>query len=112
MAGLGTIIEGKNAVLSVLESGRAIKISYLHQETKSENFETILNLAKRNKVEISAIKSKEACPLDLAPTSSTTSALAFGDALAIALLESKGFTKKDFASLSFSYFSTKLVVKS
>ena len=62
MAGLGTIIEGKNAVLSVLESGRAIKISYLHQETKSENFETILNLAKRNKVEISAIKSKEAWP--------------------------------------------------
>ena len=52
MAGLGTIIEGKNAVLSVLESGRAIKISYLHQETKSENFETILKLAKINKVEI------------------------------------------------------------
>ena len=47
MVGLGTIIEGKNAVLSVLESGRATKISYLHQETKSENFETILNLAKR-----------------------------------------------------------------
>ena len=38
------------------------------------------------------IKSKEACPLNLAPTSSTTAALAFGDALAIALLESKGFT--------------------
>ena len=49
MAGLGTIIEGKNAVLSVLESERAIKISYLHQETKSENFETILNLAKKIK---------------------------------------------------------------
>ena len=62
MAGLGTIIEGKNAVLSVLESERAIKISYLHQETKSENFETILNLAKKNKVEISAIRSKEEWP--------------------------------------------------
>ena len=44
------------------------------------------------------IKSEEACPLDLAPTSSTTAALAFGDALAIALLEAKGFTKDDFAS--------------
>jgi len=44
------------------------------------------------------IKTKEACPFDLAPTSSTTAALAFGDALAIALLESKGFTKNDFAS--------------
>ena len=44
------------------------------------------------------IKSEEACPLDLAPTSSTTAVLAFGDALAIALLEAKGFTKDDFAS--------------
>jgi len=54
-------------------------------------------IAKASDIAI-VIKSKEACPLDLAPTSSTTAALAFGDALAIALLESKGFTKKDFAS--------------
>ena len=54
-------------------------------------------IAKASDIGI-ALKSKEACPLDLAPTSSTTAALAFGDALAIALLESKGFTKKDFAS--------------
>jgi len=40
---------------------------------------------------------KEACPLNLAPTSSTTSALAMGDALAVALLESRGFTQDDFA---------------
>jgi len=39
----------------------------------------------------------EACPLDLAPTSSTTAALVMGDALAIALLESRGFTAEDFA---------------
>ena len=39
----------------------------------------------------------EACPLDLAPTSSTTTALVMGDALAIALLESRGFTAEDFA---------------
>ncbi len=39
----------------------------------------------------------EACPLDLAPTSSTTSALVMGDALAIALLEARGFTAEDFA---------------
>jgi arabinose-5-phosphate isomerase len=44
------------------------------------------------------ITSNEACPLDLAPTSSTTAALALGDAFAIALLEAKGFTKNDFAS--------------
>ena len=40
---------------------------------------------------------QEACPLDLAPTSSTTCALVMGDALAIALLEAKGFTAEDFA---------------
>ena len=39
----------------------------------------------------------EACPLDLAPTSSTTAALAMGDALAVALLEARGFTSDDFA---------------
>ena len=39
----------------------------------------------------------EACPLDLAPTSSTTTALVMGDAIAIALLEARGFTAEDFA---------------
>ena len=41
--------------------------------------------------------SKEACPLGLAPTSSTTASLAMGDALAIAVLEARGFTEEDFA---------------
>jgi len=41
--------------------------------------------------------SEEACPLNLAPTASTSAALAMGDALAIALLESRGFTEEDFA---------------
>jgi len=40
---------------------------------------------------------KEACPLGLAPTASTTAALAMGDTLAVALLESRGFTEEDFA---------------
>jgi arabinose-5-phosphate isomerase len=42
---------------------------------------------------------QEACPLDLAPTASTTATLALGDALAMALLEAKGFTHEDFARL-------------
>ena len=41
---------------------------------------------------------KEACPLNLAPTASTTAALALGDALAIALMSAKGFTEDDFAA--------------
>ena len=40
---------------------------------------------------------QEACPLNLAPTASTTASLVMGDALAIALLEARGFTKEDFA---------------
>ena len=40
---------------------------------------------------------KEACPLGLAPTSSTTATLAMGDALSIALLEKRGFNEDDFA---------------
>ena len=40
---------------------------------------------------------EEACPMNLAPTASTTNALAVGDAFAVALLERKGFTKEDFA---------------
>jgi arabinose-5-phosphate isomerase len=42
---------------------------------------------------------KEACPLSLAPTASTTAALALGDALAMVILESRGFTRDDFAAL-------------
>jgi arabinose-5-phosphate isomerase len=42
---------------------------------------------------------EEACPHDLAPTTSTTAALALGDALAVALLEHKGFRREDFARL-------------
>ncbi|HEY7876752.1 MAG TPA: KpsF/GutQ family sugar-phosphate isomerase [Gemmatimonadaceae bacterium] len=42
---------------------------------------------------------EEACPLDLAPTTSTTAALAMGDALAVTLLERKGFRREDFARL-------------
>ena len=54
-------------------------------------------LAKAAEVNLDARVSKEACPLNLAPTSSTTVALVLGDALAIALLEARGFTAEDFA---------------
>ena len=42
---------------------------------------------------------EEACPLDLAPTTSTTATLAMGDALAVVLLQKKGFQAEDFAQL-------------
>ena len=54
-------------------------------------------LAKAADVNLDARVSQEACPLNLAPTSSTTASLVLGDALAIALLEARGFTAEDFA---------------
>ena len=54
-------------------------------------------LAQAAEVNLDASVAQEACPLNLAPTSSTTAALALGDALAIALLEARGFTAEDFA---------------
>ncbi|HIJ21429.1 MAG: KpsF/GutQ family sugar-phosphate isomerase [Gammaproteobacteria bacterium] len=54
-------------------------------------------LAKASEVHLNIAVEKEACPLGLAPTSSTTATLVMGDALAIALLESRGFTAEDFA---------------
>ena len=54
-------------------------------------------LAKASDVLLSTHIEKEACPLGLAPTSSTTASLALGDALAVALLGARGFTEEDFA---------------
>lgn len=54
-------------------------------------------LAKYSDAHITVKVKKEACPLNLAPTSSTTAALAMGDALAIALMELHGFKPRDFA---------------
>ncbi|HET8818026.1 MAG TPA: KpsF/GutQ family sugar-phosphate isomerase [Xanthomonadaceae bacterium] len=54
-------------------------------------------LARAADIHLDVSVPAEACPLDLAPTSSTTAALAMGDALAVALLESRGFTADDFA---------------
>ena len=54
-------------------------------------------LATEADVHIDVSVEQEACPLNLAPTSSTTATLAMGDALAIALLEAQGFTEDDFA---------------
>ena len=56
-------------------------------------------LAKKSDVCLEIPKNIEACPLELAPTSSTTSSLVLGDALAITLLEKNDFTKKKFSAL-------------
>jgi arabinose-5-phosphate isomerase len=54
-------------------------------------------LAKAADINLDVSVAKEACPMGLAPTSSTTASLAMGDALAIAVLQARGFTEQDFA---------------
>jgi arabinose-5-phosphate isomerase len=56
------------------------------------------SLARESDVHLYAGAEKEACPLNLAPTASTTAALALGDALALALMQAKGFSRDAFAS--------------
>ncbi len=67
-----------------------VKIISLVGNTRSE-------LARQSDVVIDISVKEEACPHDLAPTSSTTATIVMGDALAVALLQKRGFTKEDFA---------------
>jgi arabinose-5-phosphate isomerase len=98
------MIDKKDIVLLISNSGETDEIINILPSLK-RLASKIVSLTSNKNSSISKssdipiiIKTIEACPLNLAPTSSTTAALAFGDALAIALLESKGFTKNDFAS--------------
>ena len=99
------LINKKDIVMLISNSGETDEIINILSSLKRHAKE-IVSLTSNNKsaigqfadIKIQIMSKKEACPLDLAPTSSTTNALAFGDALAVALLEAKGFTKNDFAS--------------
>ncbi len=80
-------------ILRILPSLKRLdlKLITLTGEVKS-------TLAKQSHVVLDVSVNEEACPLGLAPTASTTAALAMGDAIAVALLQKKGFQKEDFAS--------------
>ena len=99
------LIDKNDIVLLISNSGETDEIINIIPSLKRLSFKIASltsnkksTIARSSDIPIVINSEKEACPLNLAPTSSTTSALAFGDALAIALLESKGFTKTDFAS--------------
>jgi len=100
---LGMIIE-KDVVLALSNSGETAEILTILPIIKRQaiplisltgNPDSTLSTSADVNLDISV--SSEACPLDLAPTSSTTTTLAMGDALAIALLDARGFTEEDFA---------------
>ncbi|MFD2190215.1 KpsF/GutQ family sugar-phosphate isomerase [Pistricoccus aurantiacus] len=98
------MITPKDIVLALSNSGETSEVVALIPLLKrikvpliSMTGRTTSTLARHADAHLDAAVAREACPLDLAPTSSTTAALALGDALAVTLLESRGFTAEDFA---------------
>jgi arabinose-5-phosphate isomerase len=98
------MITGRDVALALSNSGETDELVVLLPLIKRLGVPLISmtgnpesTLAKESTVHLHVAVDEEACPLGLAPTSSTTAALAMGDALAIALLEVRGFTQEDFA---------------
>ncbi|MEO8072861.1 MAG: KpsF/GutQ family sugar-phosphate isomerase [Acidobacteriota bacterium] len=102
--GLGIITKG-DVVIALSNSGETDEILLLLPALKARKICIISiigninsTLARQSDVVLDASVDKEACPLNLAPTTSTTVALALGDAVAMTLMQSKGKTAEDFAS--------------
>ncbi|MAJ30855.1 MAG: D-arabinose 5-phosphate isomerase [Gammaproteobacteria bacterium] len=98
------MIDEKDIVLIFSYSGETEEIISLIPYLKKKEIKIISftgniksKLSSESDIHIHVPVDEEACPMNLAPTASTTTALAVGDAFAVALLERKGFTKEDFA---------------
>jgi arabinose-5-phosphate isomerase len=102
---LGMIVAG-DVVLAASYSGTSEELLRLVETLKRLGVPLVTMtanerspLARHADLHLPAAIDREACPLNLAPTASTTATLALGDALAMALLEARGFTHEDFALL-------------
>ncbi len=100
---LGMITAG-DVVIAISNSGESIEILNILPQLKRRGTSIIAitgrpasTLAQAASVHLDAAVEKEACPLNLAPTASTTATLALGDALAVTLLDARGFGEEDFA---------------
>ncbi|MFC5743677.1 KpsF/GutQ family sugar-phosphate isomerase [Dyella tabacisoli] len=100
---LGMILP-QDVVLALSNSGESDEVLFILPVIKRQGIPLIAitgndqsSLATQADLHLDTSISVEACPLGLAPTASTTAALVMGDALAIALLEARGFTSEDFA---------------
>ena len=98
------MITNKDLVIAISSSGRTSEVITLLPLIKRLNIPLISmsgdpqsSLAQAADINLDISVAQEACPLGLAPTTSTTVTLVMGDALAIALLEARGFTADDFA---------------
>lgn len=98
------MIEPGDIVLAISNSGESGEILSLFPVLKRLNIQILSmtgkptsNMAKLADIHLQITVPEEACPLGLAPTTSTTATLVMGDALAVALLQARGFTAEDFA---------------
>ena len=98
------MITRADAVLALSNSGETPELVLLLGQLKRLAVPLIVmsgksdsTLSRAANVTLDVAVSEEACPLNLAPTASTTATLAMGDALAVAVLEARGFTRADFA---------------
>jgi arabinose-5-phosphate isomerase len=98
------MIKADDVVLALSNSGETEEVNLILPGLKRLGVRIIAmtgnpgsTLARHADAHIDVSVEKEACPLGLAPTSSTTAALVMGDALAVSLLDSRGFTREDFA---------------
>ena len=102
---MGMLVRG-DTVIALSHSGETDEILRLLDHIKRLGIPLISmtgqrksTLAQASDITLDVSVRREACSLNLTPTASTTASLALGDALAIALLERKGFQKDDFAEL-------------
>lgn len=98
------MISQRDAIIAISYSGESAELNLILPFAKRLGVKLISitgapksTLALLSEVTLNVRITKEACPLGLAPTASTTATLAIGDALAVSLLEAKGFNQKDFA---------------
>jgi len=97
------VITKEDLVLAISNSGETSELLQLLPLVKRFGIKMIAmtgnphsTLSQKSDITLDISVEKEACPLNLAPTASTTATLAMGDALAVCLLEKRGFTEKDF----------------
>lgn len=100
---LGMILR-EDLVIALSNSGESDELLAILPSVKRQGAKLVAitghpesTLAREADVHLNGAVAQEACPLNLAPTASTTAALALGDALAVALLDAKGFGPEDFA---------------
>jgi len=98
------MIDKEDIVLVLSNSGETEEIVSLIPVIKNMGIKIIAltgnkesKLSQEADIHIHVLVKEEACPMNLAPTASTSAAMAMGDAIAVALLEKRGFTKEDFA---------------